>query len=41
MAKPNKTNETAVSVTDFINSFVESEQKKSDSLKIRILMNSR
>lgn len=27
MAKPNKTNETGVNVTDFINSFVEKEQK--------------
>lgn len=38
MAKPNKTNETAVSVTDFINSFVESEQKKSDSFELIKLM---
>ena len=38
MAKPNKTNETAVSVTDFINSFVESEQKKADSFELIKLM---
>ncbi len=34
----NKTNETAVSVTDFINSYVEDGQKKADSLRLIELM---
>ncbi|KAB1230154.1 DUF1801 domain-containing protein [Chryseobacterium viscerum] len=38
MAKPNKTNETDVNVTDFINSFVEKEQKKEDSFQLIQLM---
>ncbi|HJY13200.1 MAG TPA: DUF1801 domain-containing protein [Flavobacterium sp.] len=38
MAKPNKTNETEVSVTDFINSYVENEQKKTDSYQLIKLM---
>lgn len=37
MAK-NKTTETAVNVTDFINSYVENEQKKSDSFQLIELM---
>jgi hypothetical protein len=40
MAK-NKTAETTVSVVDFINSFVESEQKKADSFLLIELMNGR
>lgn len=38
MAKKNKTAETAVDVIDFINSFVEDEQKKADSLQLIKLM---
>lgn len=38
MAKTNKTHETEVSVTDFINSHVESEQKKADSFQLVKLM---
>ncbi|KQS89197.1 DUF1801 domain-containing protein [Chryseobacterium sp. Leaf394] len=38
MAKPNKTTETQVSVTDFINSYVENEQKKTDSFELIRLM---
>lgn len=38
MAKPNKTTETQVNVTDFINSYVENEQKKADSFEIIKLM---
>ncbi|RYY54323.1 MAG: DUF1801 domain-containing protein [Chitinophagaceae bacterium] len=38
MAKPNKTTETALKVTDFINSYVESEQKKADSFELLKLM---
>jgi hypothetical protein len=38
MAKKNKTAETEVSVTDFINSFVENEQKKIDSFRLIELM---
>ncbi|PWN59084.1 DUF1801 domain-containing protein [Chryseobacterium viscerum] len=38
MAKPNKTNETDVNITDFINSFVEKEQKKEDSFQLIQLM---
>jgi hypothetical protein len=34
----NKTNETAVIVTDFIHSFVDSDQKKSDSFRLIELM---
>jgi len=39
MAKPNKTTETQISVTDFINSYVENEQKKADSFELIKLMN--
>lgn len=38
MAKPNKTTETEVNVNDFINSFVENEQKKADSFELIRLM---
>lgn len=38
MAKPNKTTETQVNVTDFINSCVENEQKKVDSFELIKLM---
>ena len=38
MAKKNKTTETTVSVTDFINSFADSEQKKTDSFQLIELM---
>lgn len=38
MAKKNKTTETEVNVIDFINSFVEEEQKKADSLQLIKLM---
>ena len=38
MAKKNKTAETAVNVIDFIDSFVEDEQKKNDSLLLIKLM---
>lgn len=38
MATKNKTTETAVNVTDFINSFVEKEQKKQDSFRLIELM---
>jgi len=38
MAKKNKTAETEVSVIDFINSFVNNEQKKSDSFELIKLM---
>jgi hypothetical protein len=38
MATKNKTNETKVSVTDFINSFVDNEQKKADSFQLIELM---
>ena len=34
MAKKNKTTETEVSVSDFINSFVDNEQKKADSYQL-------
>lgn len=34
MATKNKTKETEVSVIDFINSFVDNEQKKTDSLQL-------
>jgi len=37
MAK-NKTAETAINVTDFINSFVDNEQKKADSFRLIELM---
>lgn len=37
MAK-NKTRETAADVTDFINSFVDNEQKRSDSFRLVALM---
>lgn len=37
MAK-NKTNETEVNVTDFINSYVENDQKKADSFELIKLM---
>lgn len=38
MAKANKTKETEVNVTDFINSYVENEQKKADSYQLIKLM---
>ena len=38
MATKNKTTETQVSVTDFINSYVESDLKKSDSFQLVELM---
>ncbi|MBX2965799.1 MAG: DUF1801 domain-containing protein [Cyclobacteriaceae bacterium] len=38
MATKNKTTETNVSVIDFINSFVDKEQKKQDSLRLIELM---
>lgn len=38
MATKNKTTETEVSVSDFIASFVDSEQKKTDSFKLMELM---
>lgn len=38
MAKKNKTAETEISVDDFINSFVDNEQKKKDSYRLIELM---
>ena len=38
MAKKNKTTETEVSVSDFVNSFVDNEQKKADSYQLIELM---
>ncbi len=38
MAKKNKTAETEINVTDFINSYVDNEQKKSDSFQLIELM---
>lgn len=38
MAKANKTTETKVSVTDFINSYVEKDEKKTDSFQLIELM---
>jgi len=38
MAKANKTTETNVSVTDFINSYVEKDEKKADSFQLIELM---
>ena len=38
MAKKNKTSETEVSVRDFINSYVDNEQKKADSFRLIELM---
>ncbi len=38
MPNKNKTTETKVSVTDFINSYVENEQKKEDSFRLIELM---
>ena len=38
MAKKNKTNETNVNVSDFINSYVDNEQKKTDSFRLIELM---
>ena len=38
MAKANNTTETAVSVTDFINSYVEKDEKKTDSFELIKLM---
>ena len=38
MAKKNKTSETEVSVRDFINSYVDNEQKKTDSFRLIELM---
>ncbi|KIC62571.1 DUF1801 domain-containing protein [Chryseobacterium taiwanense] len=40
MAKANKTNETTVNVIDFINSYVEKDEKKSDSFQLIKLMSS-
>ncbi len=38
MAVKNKTTQTEVSVTDFINTFVENQQKKQDSFSLMALM---
>jgi hypothetical protein len=38
MAKANKTNETEVKVNDFIDSYVENDQKKTDSFELIKLM---
>lgn len=38
MAKANKTNETQVNVTDFVNSYVEKDEKKADSFQLIELM---
>ncbi len=38
MAKKNKTTETEVSVVDFINSYVDKEQKREDSFRLLELM---
>ncbi|WP_126652371.1 DUF1801 domain-containing protein [Chryseobacterium aureum] len=38
MAKANKTTETDINVTDFINSFVEKDEKKADSFQLIQLM---
>jgi len=38
MAKANKTTETQVNVTDFINSYVEKDEKKADSFELIKLM---
>lgn len=38
MAKKNKTTETAVNVIEFVNSFVENDQKKADSFQLIKLM---
>jgi hypothetical protein len=38
MAAKNKTTETTVSVTDFINTYVDNEQKKQDSFRLIELM---
>ncbi len=38
MAKKNKTNETEVDVTDFINSVVDNDEKKADSFRLIELM---
>ena len=38
MAKSNKTNQTTLSVADFINHFVENDQKKADSFELIKLM---
>jgi hypothetical protein len=38
MSKKNKTTETASNVTDFINSYVDNEQKKADSFRLIGLM---
>jgi hypothetical protein len=38
MAKTNKTIETNINVTDFINSYVDNEQKKADSFRLIELM---
>lgn len=38
MARKNKTAQTAVSVTDFINSFVDKEEKRQDSFRLVGLM---
>jgi hypothetical protein len=38
MAKENKTSETQVNVTDFVNSYVEKDEKKADSFQLIELM---
>jgi hypothetical protein len=38
MAKANKTSETNVNVTDFVNSYVEKDEKKADSFQLIELM---
>lgn len=38
MATKNKTTETAIGVTDFINAYVDNEQKKADSFRLIELM---
>ncbi|AWA29982.1 DUF1801 domain-containing protein [Flavobacterium magnum] len=38
MAKKNKTHETEVSVTEFINSYADNDQKKADSFKLVSLL---
>lgn len=38
MARANKTDETTVSVADFVNTFVDSDQKKADSFELIDLM---
>lgn len=38
MAKTNKTTETNSNVVDFINSYVDNEEKKADSFRLKELM---